>query len=84
MTTHTNTHRTIHWLVAAAAAATVGAALFTGSPTAFADDGVSNTDQQGAGTVVVAPPAAAEQPGSSGVMKKYNDTAKTIVRNIRG
>lgn len=84
MTSHTNTNRAIHWLVGAAVATSVGTALLTGSATALADDGVSNTDQQGSGTVIVAPPAAADQSGSSGVMKKYNDTAKTIVRNIRG
>nr|WP_090280591.1 hypothetical protein [Mycolicibacterium komanii]CRL76724.1 hypothetical protein CPGR_04582 [Mycolicibacterium komanii] len=85
MTTHTNTHRAIHWLVGAAAAASVGTALFTGSATAFADDGVSNPDQQqSSGTVVVAPPSVADQSAHSNIVKKYDDTAKTIARNIRG
>lgn len=85
MTTHTNTQRAIHWLVGAAATASIGAALLTGSATAFADDGVSNPDQQqSSGPVVVAPPAVAEQSGSSNLTKNHSDMHNTLVRNIRG
>lgn len=89
MTTHTNIQRAIHWLVGAAATASIGAALLTGSATAFADDGVSNPDQQqSSGAVVVAPPAVAEQSGSSNltsnVTKNHGDMHNTLVRNIRG
>nr|WP_090344611.1 hypothetical protein [Mycolicibacterium malmesburyense]CRL76282.1 hypothetical protein CPGR_03913 [Mycolicibacterium malmesburyense] len=85
MTTHTNTTPVIHWLVGAAAVASFGAVLLTGSATAFADDGSPNIQQQQPSSgVVVAPPTVVERELSSNVNKKYDETANGIVRNIRG